>query len=167
MAARGMSQRRIAKRLTAAGMEVDHSTDIRRMTDPLVAQRVADRLGETGSGVLRSPRRAHELVHRPWPATLVGLAFLLLVRPLAGLAGSAHPLNEWAAIGFFGIRGIGSFYYLAYAYNTAAFEAEAEFLFAVVGFVVLASIVLHCITSTPAMRHLKREWRAEHPSATV
>ena len=104
-----------------------------------------------------------------WPATLVGLACLLLVRPLAGLAGlagSGHPLDERAAIGFFGIRGIGSFYYLAYAYNTAEFEAEAEFLFAVVGFVVLASIVLHGITSTPVMRHLKRKWRAEHPSAT-
>ena len=81
-----------------------------------------------------------------WPAALVGLACLLLVRPFAGLvglAGSGHRLDERAAISFFGIRGIGSFYYLAYAYNTAEFGAEAEFLFAVVGFVVLASIVLH------------------------
>jgi NhaP-type Na+/H+ or K+/H+ antiporter len=93
-----------------------------------------------------------------WPAALVGLACLLLVRPLAGLAGlagSGHRLTERAAISFFGIRGIGSFYYLAYAYNTAEFEADAEFLFAVVGFVVLASIVLHGITSTPVMLHLK------------
>jgi sodium/hydrogen antiporter len=96
-----------------------------------------------------------------WPAALVGLASLLLVRPfagLAGLAGSGQRLTERAAISFFGIRGIGSFYYLAYAYNTAEFEAEAELLFAVVGFVVLASIVLHGITATPAMRYLKRKW---------
>ena len=69
-----------------------------------------------------------------------------------------HRLTERAAISFFGIRGIGSFYYLAYAYNTAEFEAEAELLFAVVGFVVLGSIVLHGITSTPVMRYLKRKW---------
>jgi NhaP-type Na+/H+ or K+/H+ antiporter len=95
-----------------------------------------------------------------WPAVLVGMASLLLVRPfagLAGLAGSGQRLTERAAISFFGIRGIGSFYYLAYAYNTAEFQADAEFLFAIVGFVVLASIVLHGITSTPAMRHLKRK----------
>ena len=96
-----------------------------------------------------------------WQAALVGLACLLLVRPLAGLvglAGSGRPLDEQAAISFFGIRGIGSFFYLAYAYNAAEFDAEARFLFAVVGFVVLVSIVLHGITSTPVMRHLKHKW---------
>jgi len=103
-----------------------------------------------------------------WPAALVGLACLLLVRPLAGLiglAGTGRPLHERAAISFFGIRGVGSFYYLAYAYNTAEFDAEAGFLFAVVGFVVLVSIVLHGISSTPAMRYLERKWQAEHAAA--
>jgi sodium/hydrogen antiporter len=103
-----------------------------------------------------------------WPAALAGLACLLLVRPLAGLiglAGTSRPLDERAAISFFGIRGIGSFYYLAYAYNAAEFEPEAEFLFAVVGFVVLVSIVLHGVSSTPAMRYLERKWQAEHAAA--
>ena len=99
-----------------------------------------------------------------WQAALVGLACLLLVRPLAGLiglAGSGRPLDEQAAISFFGIRGIGSFYYLAYAYNTAEFEAEAKYLFALVGFVVLVSILLHGVSSIPVMRRLERRWRAE------
>jgi sodium/hydrogen antiporter len=103
-----------------------------------------------------------------WPAALVGLACLFFVRPLAGLvglAGTRRPLHERAAISFFGIRGVGSFYYLAYAYNTAEFGAEAGFLFAVVGFVVLVSIVLHGVTSTPAMRYLERKWQAEHAAA--
>jgi sodium/hydrogen antiporter len=100
-----------------------------------------------------------------WPAAVTGLACLLVVRPLAGLialAGTGRPLDERAAISFFGIRGVGSFYYLAYAYNTAEFDTEARFLFAVVGFVVLVSIVLHGISSTPAMRYLERKWQAEH-----
>ncbi|HEX6143993.1 MAG TPA: cation:proton antiporter [Geminicoccaceae bacterium] len=103
-----------------------------------------------------------------WTAALAGLVCLLVVRPLAGLAGlagSGHPLEERVAIGFFGIRGVGSFYYLAHAYNTAEFEAEASSLFAFVGFVVLVSIVLHGVSSTPVMRYLERKWQAEHAAA--
>jgi sodium/hydrogen antiporter len=97
-----------------------------------------------------------------------GLACILIVRPLTGLIGLAgvrRPWDEKAAIGFFGIRGVGSFYYLDYAYNTGEFEMEAPFLFAVVGFVVLISIVLHGVTSTPVMRFLERKWRAEREAA--
>lgn len=103
-----------------------------------------------------------------WTGAGFGLACILIVRPFAGLIGLAgvhRPWDEKAAIGFFGIRGVGSFYYLAYAYNTGEFEMEAPFLFAVVGFVVLISIVLHGVTSTPVMRLLERKWRAEREAA--
>ena len=53
-----------------------------------------------------------------WAEVLVALAFLLLVRPAAGwmglLGGKTGP-RERIALSFFGIRGIGSLYYLAYA----------------------------------------------------
>jgi sodium/hydrogen antiporter len=55
-----------------------------------------------------------------WTAAGFGLAYILIVRPFAGLIGLAsvyRPWDERAAIGFFGIRGLGSFYYLAYAYK--------------------------------------------------
>jgi sodium/hydrogen antiporter len=68
-------------------------------------------------------------------------------------------LDEQAAISFFGIRGVGSFYYLAYAYNTEDFE-ELDFVFALVGFVVLGSILLHGITAAPIMGWLDRRRRA-------
>lgn len=96
-----------------------------------------------------------------WTGAAAGLLFLFLVRPAAGLlslAGSSYPLRERAAIAFFGIRGLGSFYYLAYALNEARF-ARAEELWAVLGFTVLLSILLHGTTVTPAMNHLDRRRR--------
>ena len=47
-----------------------------------------------------------------------------MVRPLAGLVSPDRrpgPLEERAAVAFFGIRGLGSFYYLAFALNQAPF----------------------------------------------
>ena len=81
-----------------------------------------------------------------------------MVRPLAGLvglAGSRPPRAERAVIAFFGIRGLGSFYYLAYALNQARFPA-ASGCGRFAGFIVLISIVLHGATVTPVMRRLDR-----------
>jgi NhaP-type Na+/H+ or K+/H+ antiporter len=94
-----------------------------------------------------------------WWGVAFGLITLLAVRPLAGLAGlagSARPAGECAVISFFGVRGLGSFYYLAYALNETGnpFAAQAEFLWAVVGFVVLVSILVHGTTVTPIMKRL-------------
>ena len=64
-----------------------------------------------------------------WAEVLVALAFLLLVRPLAGWIGLARGKTgprERIAISFFGIRGIGSLYYLAYALGHGNFGAQAE-----------------------------------------
>jgi sodium/hydrogen antiporter len=65
-----------------------------------------------------------------WQAMLAGLAFVFLVRPVAGLialTGSGLPMSERFVIGLFGIRGIGSFYYLAYAVNHSAVGKRRSF----------------------------------------
>ncbi|NBJ09374.1 cation:proton antiporter [Microvirga arsenatis] len=98
-----------------------------------------------------------------WPAAAFGLLALFVVRPLAGwvsLVGTDPPPGEKAAIGFFGIRGLGSIYYLAYALNHAKFD-NADLLWSTAGFIILVSIVLHGITVTPAMRHLDQRRKAE------
>jgi NhaP-type Na+/H+ or K+/H+ antiporter len=59
------------------------------------------------------------------------------------------------AISFFGIRGIGSVYYLAYGLQEGAFE-KPDLLWGATGFIILVSIVLHGITVTPVMRRLDR-----------
>lgn len=98
------------------------------------------------------------LVSLSWPDALAGLVVLLVLRPLAGLvglAGAGIPLRERFVIGFFGIRGIGSFYYLAYALNEASFPGS-ERLWAITGFIVLVSILLHGTTVTPVIRWMDR-----------
>jgi sodium/hydrogen antiporter len=90
----------------------------------------------------------------------VGLVILLIVRPVAGLLsliGAPQPFREKVLLAFLGIRGVGSIYYVAYGINHGQF-GDSERLWAVVGFVVLASIVIHGVTATPLLERLAR-WR--------
>ncbi len=92
-----------------------------------------------------------------WIDALAGLAVLLLVRPLCGwlaLSGGRLPRAETAVIAFFGIRGIGSFYYLAHGLNEAPDLPMSERLWAITAFIVVVSIVLHGASARPVLRHL-------------
>lgn len=94
-----------------------------------------------------------------WAEIGVALAFLLLVRPLSGwlaLARGKTGPRERTAISFFGIRGIGSLYYLSYALGKGEFGAQADYLWALVGLVVAASVLLHGVTTAPVMLRLDR-----------
>ncbi|WFE39568.1 cation:proton antiporter [Micromonospora sp. WMMD998] len=93
-----------------------------------------------------------------WPAALVGLALVLVIRPLVGwlsLRGAPGRASEHWVISLFGIRGVGSFYYLAYATTKADFP-QARLLWATVGLVVVVSVVVHGIAATPIMQLLDR-----------
>ena len=93
-----------------------------------------------------------------WGGVIVAVVLLLVIRPLAGrigLLGSPGTAAEHRVIGFFGIRGIGSLYYLAYALDSESFEG-ADRLWAIAGLVVVLSVVLHGIAATPVMRRLDR-----------
>jgi NhaP-type Na+/H+ or K+/H+ antiporter len=93
-----------------------------------------------------------------WHAALAGLALIFAVRPLTAflsLRGAPGRTAEHWVIAAFGIRGIGSFYYLSYGMSHAAFPG-ADLVWATVGFVVLVSVVLHGIAVTPVMRLLDR-----------
>lgn len=90
---------------------------------------------------------------------LVGGALLFIVRPLAGWLGliGSHRVGprERMAIGFFGIRGVGSLYYLSYALNQADFEGRDE-VWALIAGIVVASVVVHGISAGPLMSSLDR-----------
>jgi NhaP-type Na+/H+ or K+/H+ antiporter len=89
---------------------------------------------------------------------LVVLALILLIRPLAALAalaGTRLPLAERGFIGWFGIRGIGSFYYVAVALSTGVLSThEAELVYWTTVACIALSIVVHGITSTPLARRM-------------
>lgn len=87
---------------------------------------------------------------------------LLLIRPAAvalGLARSASSRSQRWLIGWFGIRGIGSLYYLMYAINHGIAPPVADLLLALTLSVVVASILVHGVSVTPLMAAYGRRRR--------
>jgi len=90
-----------------------------------------------------------------------------VIRPVSGVlalgvakardrVGNEHlDRRERRATAFFGVRGVGSLYYLAYATSEASFGDHRR-LWATVGFTITLSVVLHGITATPVMKWLDR-----------
>ncbi|MDO9373294.1 MAG: cation:proton antiporter [Ferruginibacter sp.] len=94
---------------------------------------------------------------------LFTVVFLFVIRPLAAytsLLGEKFHLKEKLAISFFGIRGMGTVYYLAFAFAQAKFNSEKE-LWAIAAFTIMVSVIIHGFTATPIMKHLKQELPAE------
>jgi NhaP-type Na+/H+ or K+/H+ antiporter len=84
---------------------------------------------------------------------------LLAIRPGATMLGflrSPVGTSERAYIAWFGIRGIGTFYYLAFAIGAGVLtDAEAALLYWTAIVCVGVSIVVHGISSHPARRRLE------------
>ena len=105
-----------------------------------------------------------------WRVAVVAAGTLVLIRPLAGwisLTGCGHSTAEKLIVSVFGIRGLGSIYYLAYASDRAEFYGM-ETVWSTVFVIILASIVLHGIAVTPVMGWIdrKRGVDAIKPTAT-
>lgn len=82
------------------------------------------------------------------------LFLFVVVRPLAvwlGLLGAAVSRDQRILISWFGIRGIGSIYYLMYAINHGLPRSLAEEITALTLSAVAVSIVVHGISVTPLM----------------
>ncbi|HQS95786.1 MAG: cation transporter [Novosphingobium sp. 16-62-11] len=83
---------------------------------------------------------------------------LLVVRPAAGLLsliGSPIQGLERGIIAFFGIRGLGSVYYLSYGINHGRFDHEHS-LWGTMGLIIVSSVVIHGMLVTPSLARLKR-----------
>ncbi|ANY19439.1 K(+)/H(+) antiporter NhaP [Tsuneonella dongtanensis] len=97
-----------------------------------------------------------------WEEALFAAVMLLVIRPLAGwigLLGVKRPPLELAIIAFFGIRGLGSVYYLSYGFNHGTFDYEYS-LWGTLGLIIAASILMHGVLVTPALKRLGAHYRS-------
>jgi NhaP-type Na+/H+ or K+/H+ antiporter len=103
-----------------------------------------------------------------WASLGMAAALLLVVRPLAvqlTLIGSDLTRGQRRLAAWFGIRGVGSIYYLAFAISHGVVGDEATWVAHAVLATVVASVVLHGASATPAMRLYRRARRSrEHGS---
>lgn len=91
-----------------------------------------------------------------WPVVVLVLTFLLVIRPVFGLLSTFSQKMNWKhrwIIAFMGIKGVGSFFYLAFALHETSF-IDARLLWATVAFLVVVSIFLHGITGFFVKRKL-------------
>jgi sodium/hydrogen antiporter len=93
-----------------------------------------------------------------WRAAVLLLGLFFIVRPLsveASLIGSCASGGQRRLMSWFGIRGVGSFYYLLYAIEHAPRDAAAPLVPLVIA-AIAASVIVHGITATPLMNKYQR-----------
>jgi len=89
-----------------------------------------------------------------WAAAGLAAALFLVVRPASvfvGLAGVGASAVQKGLMGWFGVRGVGSLYYLTYAIGHGLPGDVARTLAELVVWAVALSIVVHGVSVTPVM----------------
>src|SRR3712207_250649 len=94
-----------------------------------------------------------------WEGWLVAVLLIVVVRPLSCLVALGRSrldeAREKAFVAWFGVRGVGSLYYLAVAVGAGVLgPAEQQLVVWTCIAAVLLSIVVHGITAGPSMRRL-------------
>lgn len=89
---------------------------------------------------------------------VVAITLIVVLRPMTSrlaLLGTAFTIRKKWAVAFFGIKGVGSFFYLAFALNEGNFSNKNE-LYAIVSLLVLLSIIVHGLTGPRVVDYFKR-----------
>lgn len=93
-----------------------------------------------------------------WAHAAIALGLLFVVRPLAGWMSTLRtglPSADRLVIAFYGVRGIGSIYYLGYAASHLELVNEGQ-LWATVALTILLSTVVHGFTAGPVVDYIVR-----------
>jgi len=170
-AAAGAALPSVPEHPTAAALALADPTELAtdaRLAPAFLAQAVLgfsqqlERIGEVAVVVVMGVVLATSGLspHALWLAPLL----FLVIRPLSvllatsgqGLTGAQRTLTGW-----FGVRGIGSVYYLAYAIAHGVVGDQAYLLADVTLTIVAASVVVHGVSVTPLMRRYDRVERGE------
>jgi NhaP-type Na+/H+ or K+/H+ antiporter len=94
-----------------------------------------------------------------WTHAAIGAALVFLIRPAVAwlsLTGTSFPIRERMVVCFYGVRGIGSIYYLAYAGHHAELVNEYQ-LWATITFTILLSTIVHGLTAGLAVERVTGE----------
>ncbi|MFJ4064434.1 cation:proton antiporter [Pseudomonas sp. NPDC089996] len=108
--------------------------------------------------------------HWDMRALLVGGALFMVIRPLAVMCIPGKRLATFCQrglLGWFGIRGIGSFYYLFFALNHGLAANVAPHVINLVLSVVALSIVIHGLTAQPILARYEAAHRSAPSSRTM
>lgn len=89
------------------------------------------------------------------PSVLIASMLLFVIRPigawLSTIGEHYSPTRRWL-FGWFGIRGVGSLYYLAYSLGEGLEGAVGEQIAWITFITVVISVVLHGVSATPLMK---------------
>ncbi len=173
--AAGLSTRRI-ERQQSDGTPAPDLADTRRSreeqaTDPGTApaymaravlgfNEQLERLGELAVVVVGGAMLAD--IEALGPGLVLALGLFVVIRPMATtLTLIRAPLSraQRAFIAWFGVRGVGSVYYLAYALSHGVSAPADRMLAAMTLVVVTASIVVHGVSVTPMMKRYSARTR--------
>jgi len=94
-----------------------------------------------------------------WAHLVIGLGLIFIVRPLAGFASlwfTELRGRQRIVVAFFGVRGIGSIYYIAYAGGTLDLVNESG-LWSTVALTICASTLVHGLTAGIAVERVTAE----------
>ena len=107
------------------------------------------------------------LANLTWQGAVLGVLVIFVVRPVSaflalGRGARRDYVNdrrlgprERLVTAFFGVRGVGSIYYLAYATGQAHFP-DQRLLWSTVAFTIVLSVLVHGVAATPVMRWLEQ-----------
>jgi NhaP-type Na+/H+ or K+/H+ antiporter len=145
-----------------AGLMLRHASDGHRFNHTLHAfTDETERLLMMALLIVFSAMAANHVILNDvhWSTFIFAGIVAFVVRPLVAMLslwGLNWPLKQKAAMAFFGIKGLGSVYYLAYAGRNGSFEGIA-LLWDLVALVVLLSIVVHGVAASLLMPRIERE----------
>ncbi|PSB03815.1 cation:proton antiporter [Merismopedia glauca] len=120
-----------------------------------------EKLLEVGTILLLGALLRIEPIWRFLPQALMvaGLLFFV-VRPLGAWLSTIgepyHPIHRWL-FGWFGIRGVGSLYYLFYALGEGLKDDLGEQIAWITFITIVLSVIIHGISSTPIMNWYERQ----------
>jgi sodium/hydrogen antiporter len=145
-----------------AGIVARHSyRNVEKNSAQLEFIEILEKLLEVGMILLLGALLRIESIERflPQAAIIAGLLFFL-IRPLGvwiSTLGERYSLTHRLLFGWFGIRGVGSLYYLFYALGSGLKNEVGEQIAWITFITIVISVILHGTSSTPIMKWYERQ----------